>query len=73
MALYILAKQSGSFSEKADPDLFYGFDVLFDCPVCLVENQKYELVSLIKGPVSWYGEKGQETVGSEGVECTFRT
>ena len=51
----------------------YGFDVRFDCPVCLVENKEYELVSLIKGPVSWYGEKGQETVESDGVQVTFRT
>jgi len=70
----ILVKQSGSFfSEKDDTDWFYGFDVQFDCPVCLVENKEYELVSLIKGPVSWYGEKGQEAVESEGVQFTFRT
>ena len=69
----ILEKQSGSFfSEKVNADWFYGFDVQFDCPVSLVENKEYESVSIIKGPVSWYGEKGQETVGSEEVQCTFR-
>ena len=34
----ILVKQSGSFfSEIVNADWFYGFDVQFDCPVCLVE------------------------------------
>jgi len=33
----ILVKKSGSFfSAKDDTDWFYGFDVQFDCPVCLV-------------------------------------
>jgi len=49
----ILVKQSGSYlSEKADTDSYYGFDVEFHCPVSLVENKEYELVSLIKGPKS---------------------
>ena len=69
----ILVKQSGSFlSAKADTDCYYSFDVQFDRPVCLVENKEYELVSLIKGPVSWYGEEGQQTVESQGVQFTFR-
>jgi len=69
----ILVKQSGSFlSAKADTDCYYSFDVQFDRPVCLVENKEYQLVSLIKGPVSWYGDQGQETVESEGVQVTFR-
>ena len=37
-----------------------------------MENREYELVSLIKGPASWYGDQGQETVESEGVQVTFR-
>ena len=49
----------------------YGFDVLFDRPVCLEANKQYTLVSLIKGPVPWYGRKGQTTVESRGVRFTF--
>ena len=41
---------------------FYGFDVLLDRPVCLEVNKRYNLVSLIKGPVSWCGEEGQASV-----------
>ena len=70
----ILAKQSGSYlSEKADTDSYYGFDVEFDRPVSLVENKEYELVSFIKGPPSWFGEAGQKTVDSQGVQFTFRS
>ena len=69
-----LVKQSGSYlSEKADTDSYYGFDVEFDPPVSLVGNKVYELVSLIKGPRSSFGEAGQKTVDSEGVQLTFRS
>jgi len=69
----ILVKQSGIYlSEKADTDSYYGFDVEFDPPISLVETKEYELVSLIKGPPSWHGEKGEKTVDSQGVQFTFR-
>jgi len=69
----ILVKKSGSFlSAKADTDCYYSFDVQFDRPVCLVESREYELLSLIKGPASWYGDQGQQTVESQGVQFTFR-
>jgi len=68
----ILVKQSGTYpSEKADTDSYYGFDVKFDRPVSLVENKEYEIVSLIKGPCSCRGEKGEKTVDSQGVQFTF--
>ena len=66
-----LEKQSGVF-HSAKADFYYVFDVKFDCPVCLVENKEYELVSLIKGPMSWHGEAGQNTEKSKGVTFTFR-
>ena len=70
----ILVKQSGSYrSEKAGTDSYYGFDVEFGRPVSLVENTEYELVSIIKGPSSSFGGKGQKTVDSQGVQLTFRS
>ena len=70
----ILVKQSGSyFSEKAETDAYYGFDVGFDRPISLMKNKEYELVSLIKGPVSWFGGEGQETMEFHGVQFTFRS
>ena len=62
---------SGSFATSAFVYQYYGFDVQFDRPVCLKENKKYKLVSLIKGPKSWYGEDGRASVECEGVQFTF--
>jgi len=69
-----LGKQSGVYtSVKDEIDSYYGFDVQFDHPVCLVENKEYELVSLIRGPSSWYGGEGQETVDCQEVQFNFRS
>jgi len=69
-----LGKQFGVYtSVNDDSDSYYCFDVQFDRPVCLKENKEYKLVSLIKGPMSWYGGEGQATVESEGVQFTLRT
>ena len=64
-----IVKQTGSYVSEGNQ--YYGFDVQFDLPVCLQENKKYKLVSLIKGPNSWYGEDGQVSVECEGVQFTF--
>ena len=69
-----IVKQSGSYASeknKSEDTQYYGFDVQFDRPVCLQENKKYKLVSLIKGPKSWYGEAGRANVECEGVRFTF--
>ena len=69
-----LVKQSGFYtSERDEISAFYGYVVLFDHPVGLVENKEYELVSFIKGPSSCYGEEGQTPVGADGVQFVFRT
>ncbi|KAL9956921.1 hypothetical protein ACROYT_G038482, partial [Oculina patagonica] len=67
-----IVKQLGSYaSEKDKSNGSYGFDVLFNCPVFLQEKKMYKLVSHIKGPLSWYGKKGQLSVECEGVEFTL--
>ena len=69
-----IVKQSGSYpseKNKLEDNQYYGFDVQFDRPVSLQENKKYKLVSLIKGPDSWFGKKGRESVECEGVQFTF--
>lgn len=69
-----LVKQSGSYtSEKDEIYAYYGYVVLFDHPVSLVENKEYEVVSLIKGPSSCYGEEGQTPVEADGVQFVFRS
>jgi len=68
-----LVKQSGSYaSEKDKTCSYYSFSVKFDRPVCLVDNKKYRLESLIKGPPSSFEMKGITCgVKCQGVEFTF--
>ena len=69
-----LVKQSGSYaSEKDKTCSYYGFSVLFREPVRLAEKKEYKLESLITGPKSWVGAKGQISVDCQGVVFTFRT
>ena len=49
----------------------YSFDVLFGHPIRLNRNTRYEIVSLISGDESWYGEEGRATVECGGVVFTF--
>ena len=65
-------KKSGSYScIKLETDNYYGFDVLFDKPVYLVEGRVYEVEALIRGPTSWYGAAGQTDVECEEVKFKF--
>ena len=69
-----LMNQRGSYvSEKDEINGYYGFGVRFNRPVYLEENRMYKLVSLIKGPKSWYGEAGKSFVECAGVGFTIFT
>ena len=58
-------------SEKDSDGIYYGFDVLIDTPVILKSGKRYEIGSMISGPPSWYGGKGQTPVNFEGINFTF--
>ena len=69
-----VVQKSGSYIselKKCDTKEFYGYDVLFNRPVHLKQNKWYELVSLIKGDSSFYGEKGKTIIMSHGINVTF--
>ena len=71
---WCVVKKSGSYISELkhhDTKTFYGFDVLFDSPVHLKHNNCYELVSLIKGDMSFYGEEGKTNIKCHGVSVTF--
>jgi len=69
-----LVQQSGSYSsEKDEAYPYYGFNVLFNPSVSLESGKTYEIVSLIKGPMSWYGQEGQTSVDCQGVQFTFKS
>ena len=69
-----VVKKSGSYISELkhhDTKTFYGFDVLFNSPVHLKQNNCYELVSLIKGDNSFYGQKGETNIKCHGMSVTF--
>ena len=67
-----LAKTSGTYSCEKDMDhAYYGFDVLFNSPVVLEPENTYKIISVIKGPRSWYGEKGKQEIETAGVGFTI--
>ena len=67
-----LGKESGTYSSvKEETNNYYGFDVMFDPPIRLEAHESYRLVSLIKGPSSWYGGEGVKSFESRGVLVNF--
>ncbi|CAH3026423.1 unnamed protein product [Porites evermanni] len=67
-----LAKQTGTHSsEKNDIHSYYGFDVMFNHPVHLEQNKRYEVVSFIRGPRSWAVKEGKSHVEVQGVKFSF--
>ncbi|XP_015752985.1 PREDICTED: BTB/POZ domain-containing protein 6-like isoform X4 [Acropora digitifera] len=67
-----LAKKSGTYCSEKDSDgIYYGFDVLIDTPVILKSGKRYEIRSMISGPPSWYGLRGQTRVNLEGINFTL--
>ena len=67
-----LVKLTGTYSsEKDETNGFYGFDVMFDHPVCLEQGKTYQIVSLIKGPLSWSVTYGKESDKVQGIQFSF--
>ena len=69
---FSLVKLTGTYSSKKDEaNGYYGFDVMFDHPVCLEQGKTYEIVSLINGPPSWRVVDGKKSYEVEGIQFTF--
>ena len=69
-----VASKSGVYSSEEkhqEVTKYYGFTVLFDDAVPIKQNNCYEVVSLINGDTSWYGNQGKKTVECLGVIFTF--
>ena len=69
-----LSSKSGTFFSKLlqyKSGYYQGFEVLFDPPVNLKKNTKYQIEALISGPASGKGESGSSIVACDGVTFTF--
>ena len=69
---FSLVKQTDTYSsEKDETNVYYGFDVMFDHPVCLERGKTYEIASVIEGPPSCYMMNGKESVEAQGIQFSF--
>ena len=69
---FSLVTKTGSYtSEKDKTHVYFGFTVWFDPPLQLHEGRRYEVKSVIQGPVSWYGEKGKSSLECSQVWFSF--
>ena len=71
---FSLVKLKDTYSSeklKDETNGYYGFDVMFDHPVCLEQGKTYEIVSLINGPPSWRVVDGKKSYEVEGIQFTF--
>ena len=69
-----VASKSGVYSSEEkhqEVTKYYGFTVLFDDAVPIKQNNCYEVVSLVSGLTSWYGDEGKRTVECFGVIFSF--
>ena len=67
-----LVTKTGSYtSEKDKKHGYFGFTVSFDPPLQLHEGNRYEVKSLIQGPLSWYGGQGKPSLECGQVQFNF--
>ena len=69
-----VANKSGVYSSEEkhqEGTNYYGFTVLFDDTVPVKQNNCYEVVSLVNGLSSWYGDTGKRSVECFGVIFSF--
>ena len=69
-----VVSKTGIFSSKllqCKSSNYYGFEVLFDSPVKLKRNMRYQIEALISGAMSWMGTSGMSPVQSSNVLFTF--
>ena len=70
----IVASKSGVFSPVRlwfESSRYYGFDVLFDSPVCLSAGNRYSVNAIIDGPKTTVRTNGIRNTPCHGVKFTF--
>ena len=69
---FSLVTKTGSYtSEKDKTHGYFGFTVYFNPPLQLHRGKRYEVKSLIQGPLSWYGEQGKPSLECSQVQFSF--
>ena len=69
---FSLVTETGSYTSKKDKTHgYFGFTVYFNPPLQLHRGKRYEVKSLIQGPLSWYGEQGKPSLECSQVRFSF--
>ena len=68
----VLSNLCLSYSSEMVNDKYYGFTAELDKPVSLEPDVFYTVRAVIDGPVSYYGELGQEVVESGDLTIIYR-
>ena len=63
---------TGTYTSKQDSNGVPGYDIMLSKPIPLLPDEKVTIVAKIKGPHSYYGEKGKLSVKVDEVVVTFK-
>ena len=62
---------SGTYVSEADQDGIPGFDVMFEKPIVVKQNDDVTVFADIHGPHTFYGTNALSSVTNEGITVTF--
>ena len=65
------AKVTGTYTSECNSEGVYGFNVMLPMTISIEENKIVEMAATIKGPKSYRGSKGKQSVEVNGVTMTF--
>ena len=62
---------SGTYTSELNNDGIYGFDVMLPAPISVDQDKAVTMKATIRGPTSYGGDNGKESVVVDGVTVTF--
>ena len=65
------AKVTGTYTSECNSEGVYGFNVMLPTPISIEQSKIVTMVAITKGPNSYYGEGGKESVDVGGVVVKF--
>ena len=71
--IYVTRQEGNFLSKQIQCEIgdYQGFDIVFEPPIAIKANTRYQIWAAITGPPSWYGTKGCSTVEKAGVTFHF--
>ena len=63
---------TGTYTSQEDEDGVPGYDVMLPEPISLLPEENTTTITTIKGPNSYYGQKGKSSVKVNSIAVTFK-